>query len=132
MYGKSPIKRQLREIIAVIVSKANQCEYCQVHHLEALNHYWKDNAKAEQFRTDYNSINLTETELTYCQFAEQHTLTPGKSTTEIINKLKALGESDRSILDATMIIAYFNFVNRIVARLQIELETDGGGGYKFE
>jgi uncharacterized peroxidase-related enzyme len=132
LYGKSPLKRVIREIIAVVVSKANQCEYCQVHHLEAVNHYWKDDVKAEKFRADYRSVELSPIENVYCEFAQQHTLTPGKSTTEVIEKLKRLGESDRAILDATMIIGYFNFVNRIVAGLQIELETEGAGGYKFE
>lgn len=132
LYGKSPLKRVLREMIAVVVSRANECSYCQVHHLEAVNHYWKDDVKAEAFRTDYKSIELSDIQNAYCQFAWQHTKTPGKSTTEVIEKLKSLGESDRSILDATMIIGYFNFVNRIVAGLQIELETEGAGGYKFE
>lgn len=132
LYGKSPIKRVLREMIAVVVSKANECEYCQVHHLEAVNHYWKDDQKAEQFLADYNKVILTDVEKAYCDYAKQHTLSPGKSTTLIIGKLKSLGESDRAILDATMIIGYFNFVNRIVAGLQIELEKEGPGGYKFE
>lgn len=132
MYGQSPIKRVLREMIAVVVSKANECEYCQVHHLEAVNHYWKDDAKAEKFRADHKSIELTEVEAAYCTFAWQHTKSPGTDSTEAINRLKELGESDRAILDATMIIGYFNFVNRIVAGLQIQLETEGAGGYKFD
>jgi uncharacterized peroxidase-related enzyme len=132
MYGKSPIKRVLREMIAVVVSRANECEYCQVHHIEAVDHYWKDAIKSDHFRKDHNSIDLTEREKAYCDFARQHTLSPGKDTTEIINKLKSLGESDRAILDATMIIGYFNFVNRIVAGLKLELEIEGAGGYKFD
>jgi uncharacterized peroxidase-related enzyme len=132
MYEQSPIKRVLREMIAVVVSKANECEYCQVHHIEAVNHYWKDDAKAEAFKKDHTSIPLSDVEKTYCEYAWQHTKSPGKDSTEIINKLKSLGESDRAILDATMIIGYFNFVNRIVSGLQIELETEGAGGYKFD
>ena len=132
MYGKSPIKRVLREMIAVVVSKANACEYCQIHHLEAVNHYWKDQQKSQRFLTDYHSVEMSELERTYCDYAWQHTKTPFKDTTAIINKLRSLGADDRAILDATMIIGYFNFVNRIVAGLQIELETEGAGGYKFD
>lgn len=132
LYGKSPLKRVLREMIAVVVSRANECEYCQIHHIEAVNHYWKDDKKAEKFRLDYEQVELAPLEKAYCDFAKQHTLTPGKDTTDVINRLKELGESDRAILDATMIIGYFNFVNRIVAGLQIELETEGAGGYNFD
>ena len=132
LYGKSPLKRVLREMIAVVVSKSNKCEYCQVHHLEAVNHYWKDDEKVEKFKEDHNQVELTTVEKTYCDFAKQLTLAPGDSTTTIIEQLKSLGESDRSILDVTMIIGYFNFVNRIVSGLQIDLETEGASGYKFD
>lgn len=45
MFGKSPISRSQREMIAVIVSVSNQCKYCITHHCEALNHYWKNDEK---------------------------------------------------------------------------------------
>lgn len=132
LYGKSPIKRVLREMIAVVVSKANKCEYCQTHHMEAINNYWKDQDKSEQFKADYKSIDLTDVELLYCDFAFEHTVNPGADKSSVINKLKSLGESDRAILDATMIIGYFNFVNRIVGGLQVELESSKGKGYKYD
>ena len=37
MFGRSPLKRVQREMIAVVVSKANGCLYCQVHHSEAVD-----------------------------------------------------------------------------------------------
>jgi uncharacterized peroxidase-related enzyme len=132
MYGKSPVKRALREMIAVVVSKANKCEYCQIHHLEALKHYWKDDEKAELFRNDYKAVELSELQIKLCEFAKEHTLDPSSDKTIIINQLKELGLNDRAILDATLIIAYFNFVNRMVLGLKIELEADNGKGYKFD
>lgn len=132
MYGQSPIKRVLREMIAVVVSRANECKYCQVHHMEAMNHYWKDREQSVAFMQDYTNAELTDREATYCDYAWRHTKFPGEDKTEVISKLKSLGESDRAILDATMIIAYFNFVNRIVAGLKVELETEGARGYNFE
>ncbi len=132
LYGKSPIKRVLREMIAVVVSKANKCEYCQTHHLEAVNNYWKDDSKAKRFKADYKSVELTEVEELYCDFAFEHTVNPSSDKTIVVNELKALGQSDRAILDATMIIGYFNFVNRIVGGLQVELESDKGKGYKYD
>jgi len=132
LYGKSPIKRVLREMIAVVVSKANKCEYCQTHHVEAVNNYWKDDKKSQLFKADYKSVELSELELLYCEFAFEHTVNPSSDKADIINKLKSLGQSDRAILDATMIIGYFNFVNRIVGGLQVELESDNGKGYKYD
>lgn len=132
MYDQSPLKRLMRELIAVVVSKANKCEYCQIHHLEAVNYFWKDPEKSEKFRNDFNAVSLTEIELAYCQFAQQLTTEPAKDSTACIQKLKNLEQDDRAILDAALIIGYFNFVNRIVAGLHVQLENEGAGGYKFE
>jgi uncharacterized peroxidase-related enzyme len=132
MYGKSPIKRVVREMMAVVVSKANNCEYCQVHHVEAMNHYWKDDEKTESFRKDYKSVELTEMNSLLCEFAHEHTVNPSSDKEELIFKLKDLGIDDKAILDATMIIAYFNFVNRIVLGLKVGLESNTGKGYIFD
>ena len=42
MFTKSELSRAEREMIAVVVSATNNCEYCQIHHAHALNHYWKE------------------------------------------------------------------------------------------
>lgn len=41
MYSKSQLSRAQREMMAVIVSQENNCEYCATHHSAALNAYWK-------------------------------------------------------------------------------------------
>lgn len=132
MYGKSPLKRLQRELIGVVVSIANECHYCQIHHVEAANHYWKDDQKVEQFLKDFKSVELSDQDRLLCEYAYQHTKNPGADKSGMIQEMKDLGIEDRAILDATMIIGYFNFVNRIVAGLGLELETEGAGGYKFD
>ena len=47
-------------MITVVVSKANDCEYCQIHHADAVNHYWKDEEKVEQLKADYQKVNLSD------------------------------------------------------------------------
>lgn len=132
LYGKSPLRRVQREMIAVVVSNANNCAYCQHHHIEAVNHYWKNDEKANAFKEDYKAVELSELETTLCQYAHEHTINPSSDKSELIAQLKSLGLDDRAILDATMIIGYFNFVNRIILGLNVELETDKGNGYKFD
>lgn len=132
MHGKSPLKRVLREMIGVVVSSANNCKYCQIHHAEAVNHYWKDDLKIKIFSNDYKSVELSEKEQLLCEFAYEHTVNLSSDKSKIINHLKNKGFSDRAILDATLIIGYFNFVNRVVLGLKVELETEGAKGYKFD
>ncbi len=132
MFGESPIKRVHREMMAVIVSKANQCEYCQVHHMEAVKSYWQEAQRVEQLRSDYHHAGLSEVELAMCDYADIVTRHPERANDEsLIAPLKVHGFSDRAILDATLVIAYFNFVNRIVLSLGVTLEDDPGG-YNYE
>lgn len=67
-----------------------------------------------------------------CDFAKQLTLQIGKNGgEEMTNKLKEVGFSDEAILDGTLVVSYFNFVNRIVLTLGVELERDSGRGFKY-
>ena len=133
MFGKSPLKRYQREMIAVIVSAANDCDYCIRHHGEALLFFWKDEEKVNQLSMDYYSVDLSEVDALFCQFAQKLTVDPnfdGKE--ELLNQMRAIGVEDRAILDIMLVISYFNFVNRMVLGLGVELEEDGGTGYKYD
>ena len=133
MYGKSPLKRYQREMIAVVVSAANDCDYCIRHHGEALHFFWKDEEKVNQLSIDYYSIDLSEKDILFCKFAQKLTVDPNfEDKNELINQMKSLGIEDREILDLTLVISYFNFVNRMVLGLGVDLEEDGGGGYKYD
>lgn len=132
MFSKSELSRAEREMMAVVVSKSNGCNYCQKHHSEALNNYWKDDEKTENLRISYHNIQLNEKELALCRFAELLTKNPESTEkNDVTEVLKNVGLSDSAILDATLVVAYFNFVNRIVLALGVELEKDSGTGYKY-
>lgn len=131
MYGKSPLKRVRREMMAVVVSKANNCEYCQTHHADAVNHYWKNEEKVAQLKKDYKHLQLSAEDRLLCDYAWELTKNPGAETeTANAKHLKEAGFTDREILDATLVIAYFNFVNRIVLSLGVHLEEQTAG-YKY-
>lgn len=132
MFGKSPLKRAQREMMAVVVSAANQCEYCQLHHAEALNHYWKNEEKVNQLRQDFSGIELSDLDLQLCMLAEKLTKKPREIDEQRdIHPLKELGLSDRAILDATLVISYFNFVNRMVLGLGVETNEEEMKGYNY-
>ncbi len=130
MFGKSPLKRYQREMMAVVVSAINGCKYCIRHHAEALLYYWKDENRLNNLIADYTSANLNEKDILLCKYAEKLSLKPANRTTEqLAQTLKEL-LGDRTLLDASLVISYFNFVNRMVNGLGIELESDPGG-YKY-
>jgi uncharacterized peroxidase-related enzyme len=132
MYARSPLSRAQREMMAVVVSAANNCLYCQVHHKQAVQNYWKDEERVNELATDYTAIGLNEVDLILCDLAYFLTRMPsGEQVDQAISKLKRAGLDDRAVLDAHLVIAYFNFVNRLVLGLGVELESDQGEGYKY-
>lgn len=132
MFAKTELSRAEKEMIAVVVSVANGCIYCQTHHAEALNQYWKNNDKVKQLITDYLKAELTYKEQALCAFAVHLTKHPQEhEQASHTVMLKTAGISDKGILDAALVTGYFNFVNRMVLSLGVELEADNGTGYKY-
>jgi uncharacterized peroxidase-related enzyme len=133
MFSKSTLSRTEREMMAVVVSAANKCTYCQAHHGEALNHFWKNEAKVKMLKSDFHSIHLSLRERVLCEFAHLLTANPGvHEKHDLTLELRSAGIDDAGILDATLVVSYFNFVNRMVLALGVELEDDSGKGYDFD
>lgn len=133
MFGKSPLKRYQREMLGVVVSNANQCDYCVNHHEQALLTYWKDKDKTKMLSDPekWNKAGLTEGELLLCKYANQLTISPSGDTKVLIQSIKKSGFTDRAILDATQVVAYFNFVNRMVLGLGVSFTDEEMKGYKY-
>lgn len=132
MFSRSELSRAEREMMAVVVSVANGCKYCKAHHEAALRHYVKDEPKIQAILNpaDFNILN--EREAALCQFARHLTLNPqNHENTDHTIQLREAGLSDSAILDAALVISYFNFVNRIVLALGVEVSPEEVGGYKY-
>ncbi len=75
-----------------------------------------------QFKTDYTSADLAPIDRALCDFATKLTRTPWQMAESDISNLRTLGLTDRAIHDATQVIAYFNYINRIADGLHVDLE----------
>jgi uncharacterized peroxidase-related enzyme len=73
MYSKSELSRAQREMMAVVVSGTNNCNYCLAHHASALNKYWKDENKLEDLKEDFLKLELPAEELALCVFSKSPT-----------------------------------------------------------
>lgn len=130
MFGKSGLTRQERELIAVAVSAANGCEYCENHHAEALNQYWNDDEKVRKFRQQPQSLELPQRMLRMVEYAVKLTKNPKEIDRADIDALRESGFSDEDILNIDLITSYFNFVNRIALGLGVEFTPEEMQGYK--
>jgi uncharacterized peroxidase-related enzyme len=132
MFSKSELSRAEREMMAVVVSAANGCEYCQLHHAQALNHYWKNDERINRLRIDFEKADLNHRELALCSFANLLTVAPEAfEDAKYLNPLKKVGFSDSAVLDATLVISYFNFVNRMVLALGLVINEEELKGYNY-
>jgi uncharacterized peroxidase-related enzyme len=129
MFGKSGLSRLEREAIAVVVSANNECDYCVNHHAEALRRYLKDEETIALLMTADGLETLEPRLSNIVRHAEKLTMAPGAMTESDLGELRAEGLSDDDILDLTLIVGYFNFVNRIALGLGVSFSEDELIGY---
>jgi uncharacterized peroxidase-related enzyme len=130
MFGKSGLSRAEREAIAVVVSAANDCAYCVSHHVEALRRYIKDEETLEMLASADGLETLEPRLSNIVRHADKLTSAPSAMTESDLGELRAVGLSDNDILDLTLIVSYFNFVNRIALGLGVSFSDDELSGYK--
>ncbi|MHA2104425.1 MAG: peroxidase-related enzyme [Candidatus Hodarchaeales archaeon] len=131
MYTQHEISREDRELIATAVSIINNCEYCKLHHAEALNAYWNNKEKLSKFIADPYSIDLSNKQKSMLDYAIKLTKNAKSITQDDITNLKSNGLSDEEILNLNLITSYFNFVNRVANGLNVEFSEEEITGYKY-
>ena len=130
MFGKSGLSRAEREAVAVVVSANNDCEYCVRHHAEALKRYIDDEETLSLLMTSDGLETLEPRLSNIVRHAEKLTTAPVAMTDSDLDELRAEGLSDRDILDLTLIVSYFNFVNRIALGLGVTFSAEELSGYR--
>ena len=59
-----------------------------------------------------------------CRYALKLTVRPWGMGAADVQRLREAGLSDRDVVDANQVASYFNYVNRVVDGLGVELEAD--------
>lgn len=131
LFAKGKLTRPERELIAVVVSVQNGCEYCTLHHAAALDAYWKDPERVERLKASPFSAELSPRESDLVAYAVELTARPHAVEQKWIDRLRGHGLDDAEILRANMIVAYFNFVNRVVQGLGVEFSREEVEGYRY-
>jgi uncharacterized peroxidase-related enzyme len=133
VFARSTLTRIERERIAVVVSSTNQCAYCIAHHAAALAGLGDDPGVINALGSgDWHSTSddpskgelLDARSRALLDWARESTLAPHLAAKESVQSLKDVGFDDRAILDATLTVGYFCFVNRLVLLLGVSVEED--------
>ena len=83
-----------------------------------------DDLTAEFIQNDWRKADLTDGERTMLEYAEKLTIAPASMTDEDTARLRAVGWTDRDILDIVHVSAYFNFRVRMVDGLGLEVSDE--------
>jgi len=127
------LPRWYLEAIGVYVSLINNCHYCVTHHFDGLKELVQDETKTQEMRQVFEE-NLTQAidfggcfeqkQAAGLKYAWQLTVKPCQVDESLVLHCKALGFDDGEILELNQVVAYFNYANRTVLGLGVELEAD--------
>jgi uncharacterized peroxidase-related enzyme len=102
-----------RELIAVVVSAANDCLYCLVAHGAVLREELHDPVLGERISYDWRRAGLDARRSAICAYAEKLTLRPREITRRDLEGLLDVGLSLEEAWDVAEIAAMYNLTNRM-------------------
>ncbi len=119
------------EVLGVVVSELNNCNYCAKHHSVGVKKNMGDDAKCEAILRSINNGNTDQAfdiklnaGITY---AKKLTRDLKNVIESDIDNLKSVGFNDGEILEINQVVSYFNYVNRVVVGLGVDLEESNIG-----
>lgn len=122
--GDSPLSIAQRELIAAFVSGLNACRYCHGIHGRVAAAYGIDAELLEQLVDDVDASAVDEGMKPLLRLARKLTLTPSRMTRADAEAVFAVGWDDRALHDAVSVCALFNFMNRLVDGLGLEVDDE--------
>lgn len=122
-----------QETLAAYVSILNCCDYSYANHWANARHLINDDHRANEIeqalRNDALVDVFDDSQLSLLEYTRKLTLYPAEIEQADIQLLKDFGFDDGQILEANQIIAYFNYVNRLLNGLGVTTDGDVVGFY---
>ncbi len=119
------------ETIGTYISQLNSCDYCATHHAVGLKKNLKDDEKYAKIMEAMKSgdfKNILDNKLVVgIDHAVKLTQDHANIDKEDIDNLRTSGFTDGEILEINQVTSYFNYVNRMVVGLGVNLEQENIG-----
>jgi uncharacterized peroxidase-related enzyme len=120
------------ELIATVVSIENSCDYCALHHGDALAVQSElqgtpcpiPSHSHDDWQPDHRQLAILE-------LATKLSQTPQAVDERDIQKVRQVGITDRGILEIVLITSYFCFVNRIALGLGVTTSQEERQGFHY-
>lgn len=118
MLGGSGLSKLEREMIAVAVSSANGCFYCQTAHGAAVREMGSPEL-GEMLVMNWRVADLSPRQRAMLEFAEKVTEASARISEADRQALRDAGFSDRDIWDIASVAGFFNMTNRIASAVDM-------------
>ncbi|MEA2011174.1 MAG: hypothetical protein U9N78_10765 [Actinomycetota bacterium] len=92
------------------------------HHRRGLRRLLKDDDLLARVENGWQTAGLDDRREEMLRFADTLTRTPGATKPGDVDALRAVGFTDRDVLDIVEVVAYYAYANRIADGLGITLE----------
>lgn len=124
MLAPSGLSKLEREMIAVVVSSANRCWYCQVAHGAAVRVLAEDPALGEALVMNWRAAPLSDRQRAMLAFAER--VTHASAAIEEADRaaLRDAGFTDRDIWDIAAVAGFFAMSNRMASAVGMQPNAD--------
>ena len=123
----------LQETLSSYVSILNDCAYSLANHWSNARHLIQDDDRADKIEAALKSGDLEEVfsgrELALMNYTRKLTCEPQSMVESDVESLRQNGLDDGEILEANQIVAYFNYVNRLLNGLGVTTDGDIVGYY---
>lgn len=120
--GPAPFSEGERELIAAYVSGLNQCRYCHGVHLATAERLGTPQGAIPKALDDLESSPISEKMKPVLRYARKLTQHPDGLTQTDADAIFAAGWSHDALYYTVAVTALFNFMNRLVEGMGIELE----------
>ena len=113
MSADSELSKAQKEMIAVYVSRLNDCHYCVDSHSCVLNGLGGDKEIVSSI-ADKSIENVDKKFKAVLEFAKKLTLEPAKVSETDVKTVRLAGWSDQTIEDAICVVSVFSCLNRLI------------------
>ena len=121
------------ELVATYTSILNACIYAATHHGHNYRSLLADEARAAAIDAAMEADRFEDVfagkELEFLRYTRKLTRTPGAITKEDIEAMRAAGANDGEILEVNQTCACFNYSNRSLSGLGVDVGEDRVGFY---
>ncbi len=119
--GPSPFSEMERELIAAFVSRLNRCAYCHGVHTATAERLGAAPGLAARLADDIGLAGVPDKLRPVLHYARKLTREPDSVTQADMDAVLAAGWSETAMYHTVAVTALFNFMNRLVEGLGIEL-----------